>query len=1047
MGGGQAFSKEVLIDGISATAQIQGNFLETPASMEAIQEFKVQTSGMSAEYGRTSGGVFSYALKSGTNEFHGSVLHYGRNEALNANTWMNNWNLSQNPGSSRYKRARDREVLWGGSVGGPIKIPGVYEGKDRSFFFFAVEHDKRESYELGIMDRTVPLPAFLNGDFSELLDTTNIVGTDALGRDVYSGQIYDPATLQQVGGQWVADPFQGNIIPPDRISPASAKIADLFRQHYHPMINRLTNNNAGTATNSPWFRLTQYTVKGDHSFSDSNRLSASLVITEKPRVLADSGGIWDPEDSNGFGGPLARARKQNVQGRRVTISDNWTLQPNLINTFSVALNRYINGGSSTAEEAGYNWLPALGLGSANLGNFPNIQFGDPVNGVSLDEIGGSQGGGGYYAGNTFIVSDTVDWIVGRHGFKFGGEFWHMQMNSPSWGDMPTFNFAHYTTGHPGASYTGHVGFGFASFLLGEVDSGDRGVPNSQYGRRNYWAVYMNDDFKVTPKLTLNLGLRWEQTLPLTEKNGNWAHFDLTKMNTIHNIAGAWEFASGPDTTFEGDKDWTGFSPRLGFAYRLTDKTVIRGGYGIFYSPIGIQSWGAVPYAPWSTPDIFGTDSMGSTRNLPRFNWDGSSGYPGNFQAGQRDSNFLSWGIFSYDQESLKPGYTHQWNVSVQHSITPDTMLEVTYMGNDGNRLHSGFLRRNQPKRAEYEALSDPGAWIWDADSAAAAGVEYPYVGFSGYAGMAITPYPHITGCGNWGRGDYCPWSPLYFIGSPLGESSYESLQFIFTQRMKEGIAANISYNFSKAKGNTETAFDESWDETGACSYWASCTGVQDMYNLKEAADTVVSYDQTHVMKGTVSYELPFGTGRRWLSSSNRFVDAILGGWTVTGIFKYASGRPMGVTPAVWRPGWSSLWGGGPGNGAVYADLASGADLSSRPFNDSGFDPADTSDPNNTYFNQSAFSNPSGWKMGNGKRLYDELRGFATYNEDIGIMKYWTVKEDVKLQFRMEMLNAFNRHRFDDPATDLGNSSTFGQVLSVGGWLGPRNIQYGFRLQW
>ncbi|RPI23891.1 MAG: carboxypeptidase regulatory-like domain-containing protein, partial [Acidobacteria bacterium] len=267
MGGGQAFSKEVLIDGISASAQIQGNFLETPASMEAIQEFKVQTSGMSAEYGRTSGGVFSYALKSGTNDFHGSLLHYGRNEALNANTWMNNWNLADDPHNPRYKRARDREVLWGGSAGGPIYIPGLYKGRDRSFFFFAVEHDKREDYELGTLDRTVPLPAFLDGDFSALLDTTKTVGTDALGRPVYSGQIYNPATLRQEGGKWVSDPFPGNIIPKSQISPASARIADLFRKQYPPSVNRLTNNNAGTATNSPWFRLTQYTMKGDHQLS------------------------------------------------------------------------------------------------------------------------------------------------------------------------------------------------------------------------------------------------------------------------------------------------------------------------------------------------------------------------------------------------------------------------------------------------------------------------------------------------------------------------------------------------------------------------------------------------------------------------------------------------------------------------------------------------------------------------------------------------------------------------------------------------------------
>ncbi|HYK88898.1 MAG TPA: carboxypeptidase-like regulatory domain-containing protein, partial [Acidobacteriota bacterium] len=264
LAGGQAFSKEVYIDGISATAQIQGHIGESSPTMEAVQEFKVQTSGMSAEYGRTSGGVFNFALKSGTNKFSGSAFYYGRNEALDANSWMNNWNRAQNPNDSLYDRARDRQLLAGGSAGGPLIIPGLYNGRDRTFLFGAIEIYQMETYQLGPMNRTVPTAAFLDGDFSALL-TKNPVGQDALGRDVYAGQIFDPATLHKVNGAWVSDPFAGNIIPKSRISKTSAQIVDIFRNGYLPMVSgRLTNNSAATLTNNPWFHQNQLTFKADH---------------------------------------------------------------------------------------------------------------------------------------------------------------------------------------------------------------------------------------------------------------------------------------------------------------------------------------------------------------------------------------------------------------------------------------------------------------------------------------------------------------------------------------------------------------------------------------------------------------------------------------------------------------------------------------------------------------------------------------------------------------------------------------------------------------
>ncbi len=384
-------------------------------------------------------------------------------------------------------------------------------------------------------------------------------------------------------------------------------------------------------------------------------------------------------------------------------------------------------------------------------------------------------------------------------------------------------------------------------------------------------------------------------------------------------------------------------------------------------------------------------------------------------------------MVAFNPNSLQPGYTHQYDVSLQYEFARDTMVEAAFVANDGRRLHSGFLERNQAKLDVFEAIPDPGAWVYDEGSAASAGVPYPFGGFSGYAGMAVLPYPQVAHCG-W---KWCPWGPLISVSSPLGTSSYRSFQVSLTRRMSKGLAANISYNFSKAKGNTDTSFDETWDYTG---------GIQDAYNLDKEANTVVAFDQTHIFKGMASFDLPLGHGRKWLSGSNRAVDGIVGGWTLTTIFRYATGYPLGANPDVWVPGWTD-----PSNGAVYANVAANANLGSRYFDSSKFNPGNPADPANRYFDTSAFSQPAYGKLGNGSRRYDSLRGFGYAGEDIGIMKYWHVTERSRLQFRLEMLNIFNRHYFQDPETTLSNQTTFGQVITTTGE--PRNIQFGLRLNW
>ncbi len=1009
--GAPAFTKEVLIDGLSATSQIQGNVFESSPTMESIQAFSIQTGGLSAEYGHAGGGVFNFALAHGTNTFNGGAYYLGRNEALNANTWMNNWQKSQDPRNPLYQRARDRQLVFGGSAGGPVFLPGLYDGRSRTLIFGAFEHFRQQQTQVGALNRTVPIPEFLDGDFSRLLTTTEIA-RDVLGRAIYAGQIFDPLTMRRVGSSWVSDPFPNNRIPLKRMSAVSGRVIDLFRAQYKPMIEGvLTNNSAGPQYESPWFHQSQLTLKVDHTITPALKLTGSLIWTERPRILLDQGGIWDPLAPEAAGGPLARARKQEVTSRALRLTANWNISPNVVGTGSFVYNRYRN--PSLSAQADGKWQYYLGLqGSTGSGLFPEISFGSAVNGIKTTDVG--YGSSNYSVAENFVTSGTVDWIHGSHSIKIGGEFWGQQMNSHAGLDTLNFGFSSTQTGIPGYSWSNRTGFGFASFFLGEAESGSKTVPFDLYGRRKYVGIFFQDNYRVRNAWTLNMGLRWEQPQPLREKYGRWASFNPELKNTNLNVAGALEFLDSPGDTFEKVRDWKEFGPRIGTAYRFNSRFVARAGYGISFIAPGMNYWSGVPYG--FAPGYRGTNLQKATQNLPRFNWD--SGYPDNYQAPSKDSNSLVYGMVSIDPRSLFSGYVHQYNFGVQFEPGRDTIVEAVFMGNQGRRLHNGSLRRNQPRRESYEnPLVDPWAWVWDADSASAAGVAYPYAGFSNFAGVALQPYPHIaseTG------------GPVYFAGTPAGSSGYKALHVSVTRRSSSNMSFQLSYSLSRAVGNAETGFDETWDPSG---------GIQDMYDLSESARTVVSYDQKHIFKGQISMQLPFGKGRRISAGTNRILNSVISGWNITGIFRYNSGNPLAVYSSVWYPGWE---------GAVYANFDPHADLNGQ-FDSTRFNPKVQNAPANRYFNPTAFSNPGGHQLGNGKRFYAELRGFGYANEDLGLIKNLRIAESSKLQLRAEFLNVFNRHHFADPNTNLGNATTFGYVTTVTGT--PRVVQFGVRMEW
>jgi hypothetical protein len=994
--GGAPFTKEVVLDGTSASIQIQGHITESSPPMEAVQEFRVDTSGMPAEYGRTGGGVFNFSLRSGTNTLHGSAYGQFRHEAFNANTWVNEYGAASDPThEDLYAKPRDRQRLGGLSLGGPIR-------ENRTFYFASFEEYRQTRRQLGPFDRTVPTPAFLDGDFSALLDRSARLGTDAAGNAIYRGAIFDPQTGLV---------FPGNVIPAGRISPVSRQIAALYRQSYQPMLaDRLTNNSAGPAYIDPAFTQHQFSIKADHVLTNNARLSGSLIWTKRPRTLADQGGVWDPGDD--MGGPLAKSRKHEVTSYQGRVGLSHVISPSMLHVGTLTYNRFRN--PSTAGSSSGEWPDELGLDVPGAyGSFPQINFGDPINGIDQTDIG--YGISNFYVTNVFQYNDSVSWVRGRHLMKFGGEARFIQMNSHGDRAYLEYNFSPAQTGILGGPLANQVGFGFASFLLGEVASASQRVPSDLYGRRNYLALFWQDDYRVHERLTLNAGVRWESTGGWREKYGRWGNFNTTRVNPITGVPGTLEFADEVDDSFEGTRDFGQIGPRIGAAYQLNDRSVLRGAYGLLYSPIGVNYWNGVPYG--FAPGFFGTSMVSQTPDgAAAFNWD-QTPYPGQLATPSKDPASTQWGLVSVNPNSLKAGRIQQWTVGIEHEVTHDLSVGATYLGNKGTRLGSGDFERNQPDPAEMQRLLLSGTewnWVSDPASAAAAGVRYPYPGFAGTAWMAITPYPQAA----------AGWGPLFFVGSPLGTQSYHALQLTANKRSSSGLSATFSYTLARQRGNMETAFQERW----------TSGPIQDVMRLDQEAATIGANDRMHVAKGFLSWMLPFGTGQRFFSDSSGATRALVSGWTISAVLRYESGLPLAIRSNNSYAGWSY---------PIYANVTPGVALDAD-FDSSRFNPADLADPANRYFNPSAFSNPAYGSLGSGPARLADLRGFGGAYEDLGILK------DIRFgrftaQVKFELINVFNRHYFANPETNLG-SPYFGQVTSAGAQT-PRQGQLGLRFQW
>ena len=770
----------------------------------------------------------------------------------------------------------------------------------------------------------------------------------------------------------------------------------------------------------PQFTQTQLSFKYDFDITKTNRISASYIYTLRPRTNRDIGSpgnaLWQAGSTDG--GPLAPGAVQTTVANAYRASDSWIISPTLLNVVSLTFNAFQN--KAVPLTGTTNYPNPLGLGAyQSVPNFPLISFGGTVNGISERQIGDAYTPLSGYVAYNEILNDTITWTRGRHNIKAGLELRGIGLNDDYQGGELHFNYSNLSGSPANAAIQAVTGFGFANFLLGDVYSASKDTPFNQYGRRKEYAFFGEDTAKLTSKLTLDVALRWDIPLQEHEKHGAWSNFTTTAINPNFNgLAGSMQYLTSSDQTFETNRNLLQFAPHIGAAYQVNPKIVLRSSYGLYYVPIGNNSYGAVPYSASTGYQATNQVLPPKLTNGYQFNWDG--GYPGQDVYPTRDNNssYVPYGPASVDPNTLTLGYTQNWNVNGQYEFAKDTVLQLSYIGNIGRKLHDGALNPyNYPTWQRYSALYNSGHiydYIYDSGSAKAAGVPLPYAGWGGAAYQAINPYPQVANT----------YGPVFFVNTPLGVSSYEAFVVEVTRRSANGLSMDLSYTGSQDRGNTESAFVDTYTST---DYF------QDPYQYQKYGKDLVSYDVPHQVKGYVNYELPFGRGQRFLSHG-KWQDLLAGGWLAGLIVDYQSGSPIGAVGAQnYYPGWSGVW----------TNVSPNADFK-NPFHK--LDLINPADESNSFVNAANFSNPPDGQLGNSPHVFSSWHTWAYYDEDASLLKRLGFGKDdrYRVTLRAEFFNVLNRHHYANPNLSFG-SPYFGNVTDTTG--NPRQGQLGARFEW
>ena len=979
--GAPQLSGQVSMDGLTVqNAEAFGADNNVRFPPEAVGEMSIVTTAYAAEYGQTGGGVQRYELKSGTNQYHGNLYEYLKNTDFDARGFFN------------VQRPVDRQNEFGFSLGGPVSIPRVYNGKNRSFFFFNADWFKTQGAS---STRIVSLPnnAFRTGDFSGNL-TAPIGGAvnACTGGGVVTGQIFDPASTQTVNGQQCRTPFPGNVIPTSRMNASAQRILSMLPATTTQAIVNNTYRLAAPSTNN----FNDYITKGDQYFGPNHHLSLVFIDSSNP---AGGGSILPA--------PLSTAGQIIWSWDNARATWDWIISPSLLNTLRIGYNREIFTHQPVGSYAEPDWAAQLGIPNyeSASGLFPGILWGPN------QTLGNQQFW--YATSNTYIVNDSFSWTHGRHSFKFGFEYddmWHAL-----WKDWPAqFSFSQNETGLPG--YFGSTGNVGASLLLGYVDSTN--IPSLANTSVNYrvprtFDVYAQDDYKVTSRLTVNYGLRWGLYMPMTEQHNIYSAVDLFMPNpSAGNIPGSYVFAglNGQGKCLSHACGIAnGVAPRVGIAWRVSNRFVIRSGYGISYFPTGLYGSGNNAYLtdgydPTSTAT---TPDNGVTPGATF-----AQGFPANkLQTKNLTSSYGIGSTFGYwSRYANTVANVQSWNFAVQTQLAPNLALDVAYVGTKGTHL-SVPENINQLNDA-YLAL---GSTLLNSNinspAVVAAGFAPPWPGFASALGASATlaqslrPYPqYLTGFG--------------YNSDNSGNSTYEALQTKIEKRLSNGLYLLGSFTWNKniTDANTTLLSTPGNNPSGAGR-------VRDQNN-RHLDKSVASFWQPKVLTAAFTYELPFGPGKRLLNRGG-ITGRIIGGWRLNGILTYRTGALISVAAQQTLPNFA---------GPNYATTVLGVQQKgtwSGPFNPAA----------SRYLNINAFAVPVGY--GTGGQFLPDLRGPAFLNEDLSLSKVFPIRERLNFELRLETFNSFNRVVFGNPAANISVLQSFGQITTQAN--SPRNAQIAAKL--
>ncbi len=975
-------TNNLVVDGLSSVNAYLPDVNINP-NVDSVQEFKVQTNTMSAEYGFTLGGVVNLVTKSGTNQLHGTLYEFFRNDALDAGSWANNRAGRPKP-PLRYNQ-------YGGSIGGPVRFPGKvfgplgYDGRDRSFFFYNYEGYKFITSATGFY--TLPTEAYRNGDFSKLADAT--------GKPIL---IYDPATTRAnpSGNGFLRDAFPGNIVPANRIDPVSKNILKFYPLPNRAPDNAFTNLNNYFGAVSNKRTLSNHTARFDHRVSERNNFSARYTYY---RQFTDQG------TSNLYPDPTVRQRFDPFRGHNVVLTDLHNFTPNLIHEFRIGVARQIF--EFKVASAGGNWPQQLGL--------PAIVPPDTFPAVSNGLTGFQTGTVGKRGGEVWQLFDSLTWLRGNHSVKFGTELRLTQANNLQKGTPSgSFNFPTTLTDNaaPVAGNRINTGSQFATFLLGAVGSASvtTHLGESEVGKA--YGFYVNDEWKIRRRLSLTLGLRYDYQQQPYERRCGTSTFDPFSTNPTNNLKGLTEYACVDyGRAFSAD-DKNDFAPRVGFSWDIfgNQKTVLRGGYGIFMSAL-------FSYYNGNYESTNGFASTSTAYNPPNGNSlltafqfkDGFPTVPNQPLGAKLGPNFFATSNSTLKEAVSRTPMSQQWNLSVQQQLAGGFLLEVAYSANHGTHLLAGDYDLNQTDPALVRQFGLAGQLTNSVANPFVGKVPGTFGGATITQSQAIRPYPYIGGI---------------TVRSPhLGNSIYHSLLASAEKRFSKGFTLLASYTFAKLLSDSIYNPLNFVASEGGNDY-----GYQNgLYNRRaERAEDPSNVPHRLVVSGL--FELPFGKGRKF-DVQNRVLDAVVGGWQINTITTIAAGTPTSVRGAnnglANRPDWiGSL---NLPDGFVDANPQRGVQ----------------------WFNPAAFVNPALYVFGNTPRAISQFRNPGAIIVDLSVFKNFAITEKLKLQFRAEAFNAPNHTNLGFPNTSFGagptgtnNNDAFGRITTS---RDPRLMQLGLKL--